>query len=136
MRRADDDHPAGQRATRGGGGPRDRRGALPRWPSGALPRRDAGRGGAAQEHGDPRGSGGPPGRIRRCASGGACDPDVISTRATELVANLVEPAKSTALEKLGESERARSIATGWLRAKLEPSAVVKDADSAPDAFTT
>ena len=30
------------------------------------------------------------------------DPDVISTRATELVADLVEPAKSTAPEKLGE----------------------------------
>ena len=64
------------------------------------------------------------------------DPDAVSARATDLVADLVEPAKSTALEKLGESDRARTIATGWLRAKLEPSAVVKDADSAPDAFTT
>ena len=64
------------------------------------------------------------------------DPDVISTRATELVADLVEPVKSTALEKLGESDRARSIATGWLRAKLEPSLVVTDTDSAPDAPTT
>ena len=63
------------------------------------------------------------------------DPDVISTRATELVADLVEPAKSTALEKLGESDRARTIATGWLRAKLEPSRAATDADSTPDAPT-
>ena len=63
------------------------------------------------------------------------DPDVISTRAIELVADLVEPAKSTALEKLGERERARMIATGWLRAKLGPSRAVTDVDSAPDAPT-
>ena len=63
------------------------------------------------------------------------DPDAISTRAIELVADLVEPAKSTALEKLGERERARMIATGWLRAKLGPSRAVTDVDSAPDAPT-
>ena len=33
------------------------------------------------------------------------DPDVISTRATELVADLIEPARSTAPEKLGEGDR-------------------------------
>ena len=63
------------------------------------------------------------------------DPDAISARVTELVADLVEPAKSTALEKLGESDRARTIATGWLRAKLEPSRAATDADSTPDAPT-
>jgi hypothetical protein len=47
------------------------------------------------------------------------DPDVHSARVTELVADLVEPAKTTALEKLGEGERAQSIATAWLRPKLE-----------------
>ena len=47
------------------------------------------------------------------------DPDAISARVTELVADLVEPAKTTALEKLGEGERAQSIATAWLRPKLE-----------------
>ena len=52
------------------------------------------------------------------------DPDVISTRATELVADLIEPAKSTALEKLGESDRARTIATGWLRVKLTTESMV------------
>ena len=52
------------------------------------------------------------------------DPDVISTRAIELVADLVEPAKSTALEKLGESDRARTIATGWLPVKLTTESMV------------
>jgi hypothetical protein len=47
------------------------------------------------------------------------DPDVHSARVTELVADLVEPAKTTALEKLGEGERSQSIATAWLRPKLE-----------------
>jgi hypothetical protein len=46
------------------------------------------------------------------------DPDAVSARVTELVADLVEPAKTTALEKLGEGERAQSIATAWLRPKL------------------
>jgi hypothetical protein len=30
----------------------------------------------------------------------------------------VEPAKTTALEKLGEGEQAQGIAMGWLRPKL------------------
>ena len=63
------------------------------------------------------------------------DPDAVRARAGELIADLVEPAKSTALEKLGESERARTIATGWLRAKLEPSRAATDADATPDAPT-
>jgi hypothetical protein len=46
------------------------------------------------------------------------DPDAISARVTELVADLVEPAKTTALEKLGEGEQALGIAVGWLRSKL------------------
>jgi hypothetical protein len=46
------------------------------------------------------------------------DPDVHSARVTELVADLVEPAKTTALEKLGEGERSQSIATAWLRPKF------------------
>jgi hypothetical protein len=41
-----------------------------------------------------------------------------SARAAELVADLVEPAKASALEKLGEGERALGIATGWLRTRL------------------
>jgi hypothetical protein len=46
------------------------------------------------------------------------DPDTASARVTELVADLVEPAKTTALEKLGEGEQAQRIAIGWLRPKL------------------
>jgi hypothetical protein len=46
------------------------------------------------------------------------DPDAASARVTQLVADLVEPAKTTALEKLGEGEQAQRIAIGWLRPKL------------------
>jgi len=46
------------------------------------------------------------------------DPEAASARVTELVADLVEPAKTTALEKLGEGEQAQRIAIGWLRPKL------------------
>jgi hypothetical protein len=45
------------------------------------------------------------------------DPDAAAARVTELVADLVEPAKTTALEKLGEGEQAQRIAMGWLRPK-------------------
>ena len=51
----------------------------------------------------------------------APDPDSVSARVTELVADLVEPAKATALEKLDEGRQALTIATAWLRAKLAPS---------------
>ena len=46
------------------------------------------------------------------------DPDAVSARVTQLVADLVEPAKTTALEKLGEGEQAQRIAIGWLHSKL------------------
>jgi hypothetical protein len=46
------------------------------------------------------------------------DAEAVSARANRLVADLVEPAKVTALEKLGEGERAFRIATGWVRGKL------------------
>jgi hypothetical protein len=49
------------------------------------------------------------------------DPEVGSARVTELVADLVEPAKTTALEKLGEGAQAQRIAMGWLRPKLQVS---------------
>ena len=42
---------------------------------------------------------------------------------TEIVADLVEPAKTTALEKLGEGEQAQRIAAGWFDATLQPSRV-------------
>jgi hypothetical protein len=46
------------------------------------------------------------------------DSQAISRRTAELVADLVEPAKATALEKLGEGKQALGIATGWVRAKM------------------
>jgi hypothetical protein len=46
------------------------------------------------------------------------DPDAVAVRAGQLVADLVEPAKSEALEKLGEGRQALDIAAGWVRAKL------------------
>jgi hypothetical protein len=48
------------------------------------------------------------------------DPEAVTLRASQLVADLVEPAKSTALEKLGEGQRAFGIANAWLRTKLAP----------------
>jgi len=54
------------------------------------------------------------------------DPEAASARVTDLVADLVEPAKTTALEKLGEGRRALTIATAWLRPKLELVAAVTD----------
>jgi hypothetical protein len=52
---------------------------------------------------------------------GPPDPDDV----TDLVADLVEPAKTTALEKLGEGARALATATGWLRAKFGLDALEK-----------
>jgi hypothetical protein len=48
----------------------------------------------------------------------APEPEALSVRTTELVADLVQPAKAEALEKLGEDQRALGIATAWLRAKM------------------
>lgn len=45
------------------------------------------------------------------------DPDAVATRAALLVADLVEPARSTALDKLDEGRQTLAIATGWLRSK-------------------
>jgi len=45
------------------------------------------------------------------------DPEALTARTAELVADLVEPAKATALQKLGESERAFGIAAAWVRGK-------------------
>lgn len=54
----------------------------------------------------------------------APDDDALAQRTAQLVADLVEPAKSTALEKLGEGERALGIATGWLRRRMASRAVI------------
>jgi len=46
------------------------------------------------------------------------DPDALSQRTAELVADLVEPAKAEALETLGEGRQALGIASAWVRTKL------------------
>ena len=48
------------------------------------------------------------------------DPEAAAARVTELVIDLVEPARVTALEKLGEGERAAVVAVRWLRTQLLP----------------
>jgi hypothetical protein len=53
------------------------------------------------------------------------DPEATAARVTELVADLVEPAKTTALEKLDEGRQALTTATGWLRAKFGLDALEK-----------
>ena len=46
-------------------------------------------------------------------------PEAISARTTQLIADLVQPAMSDALDKLGEGERAYGIANEWLRGRME-----------------
>ena len=46
------------------------------------------------------------------------DAEAFSARTAELVADLVEPAKVEALDKLGEGTRAFDIAAGWVRNKF------------------
>jgi hypothetical protein len=53
------------------------------------------------------------------------DPEAASSHVTELVADLIEPAKTTALEKLGEGGKAQGIAIGWLRPKLQVGATAQ-----------
>jgi hypothetical protein len=54
------------------------------------------------------------------------DPDAVSAHVAELVADLVEPAKTTALEKLDEGRQAQGIAVVWLRPKLERGATMPE----------
>jgi len=50
----------------------------------------------------------------------ADDLDLLADRTAQRLADLVEPARSSALDKLGEDERAIGIALAWLRPKLDP----------------
>jgi hypothetical protein len=54
----------------------------------------------------------------------APEADAVSSRTAQFVVDLVEPSRATALEKLGEGERALSIAASWVRAKLVTSDAV------------
>jgi hypothetical protein len=49
---------------------------------------------------------------------GLADAEVISSRTAQFLADLVQPAKSDALQKLGEGESAYGIANAWLRTKF------------------
>jgi hypothetical protein len=55
-----------------------------------------------------------------------------SGRAIELVADLVEPAKATALHELGESRQAIAIGAAWLGARLEPVRPKSDLTAQPE----
>jgi hypothetical protein len=57
------------------------------------------------------------------------DLETLESRTNQLMSDLVEPAKSTALEKLGEGRPAFAIANAWLRGKLAagPTAMVATA---------
>jgi len=48
------------------------------------------------------------------------DEEALAERVDQLLADLTEPAKAIALEKLDEGKRGFAIAVGWLRGKLEP----------------
>lgn len=63
------------------------------------------------------------------------DSDAVSRRAAVLVADLVEPARVTALDKLDEGRRATTVATRWLRSKFARSRVDTDADAGPEGPT-
>ena len=56
------------------------------------------------------------------------DADALSARTAVLVADLVEPAKSEALDKLGEGRQALDIAAGWVRTRLKAAAHLPAAD--------
>jgi hypothetical protein len=58
------------------------------------------------------------------------DPDAAALRVDQLVADLVEPARSSALDKLGENWAALGIASAWVRAKLPPVSVPADQSDA------
>jgi len=51
------------------------------------------------------------------------DPEALSRRAAELLADPVETAKADTLDKLGDGRQALEIAAGWMRTKLAPRAV-------------
>jgi hypothetical protein len=53
------------------------------------------------------------------------DPDAVAVHVNALIADLVEPAKVTALEQLGEGQRALGIATSWVRGRLESGSTIR-----------
>jgi hypothetical protein len=57
------------------------------------------------------------------APGLAPDPEAHAQRTAQIVADLVEPAKSETPDKLGEGSQALGVASDWVRMKLAPRAV-------------
>jgi len=57
------------------------------------------------------------------------DPGAFARRAAVLAADIVEPARSSALEKLDEGRDALRIATSWLRSKRQPRLAARDTDA-------
>jgi hypothetical protein len=57
------------------------------------------------------------------------DPGAFAGRTAVLAANIVEPARSAALEKLDEGHHAMRIATSWLRSKRRPRPAARDPDA-------
>jgi hypothetical protein len=53
------------------------------------------------------------------------DPDAVAVHVNALIADLVDPAKVTALEQLGEGQRALGIATSWVRERLESGSTIR-----------
>jgi hypothetical protein len=56
--------------------------------------------------------------LDRLPPGVRTEPEAVSARAVALAADLVGPARATALEKLDEGHHAHRIATDWLRSRL------------------
>jgi hypothetical protein len=48
------------------------------------------------------------------------DAEPSAARAADLVSDLVQPARSGALEKLGDGRQALAMGRAWVRAKFEP----------------
>lgn len=59
--------------------------------------------------------------------------DAIPARSVVVVADLVEPARATTLDKLDEGRRALTIATDWLRSKRASSPVGDGTDWVPES---
>jgi hypothetical protein len=57
--------------------------------------------------------------IHGVAASAPTNPEAVSDRTTELVADLVEPAKAETLEMLGEGRQALGVSAGWVRARLQ-----------------
>lgn len=63
------------------------------------------------------------------------DRDKVAGRVAARVADLIEPARSTALEKLDEGQQAHRIATDWLRSKRQAVPPTADLDGSVLAVT-